>query len=268
MSGSLSPWLALREAADQAARSRTLARAVAGALPRGRPIRVLDLGSGTGANLRYLAPFFSVPQDWLLVDMDRELLAEAASRTAGLDGVRVETTSMNLGPLDSADMFADRDLVTASALLDLVSEQWLQRLALACRSAGAQALFALTYDGRSSCSPPDATDEMIRELMNRHQRNNDKGFGRAAGPDGAAAAARAFSAEGYQVRRERTDWRLPADAREFQRQLFAGWAEAAREIAPEQSAAIDAWHQRRLAHLETGRSTVIVGHEDLLCLTK
>jgi SAM-dependent methyltransferase len=266
VSESLSPWLALREAADHAARSRTLTRTLADALPRGRALRVLDLAAGTGSNLRYLAPLLPVPQEWLLTDIDRELLGEAASRSSSLDGVTVETRQMNLGLLDDAEMFAGRDLVTASALLDLVSESWLQRLAQACRAAGANALFALTYDGRSSCAPVEPEDELVRELMNRHQRQNDKGFGRAAGPDATEAAERAFTAHGYRVRRDRTDWLVPAAAREFQRQLFAGWADAARRMAPDRAPALDAWLARRLGHVDAGRSTVIVGHEDLIAL--
>lgn len=268
MSGSLSSWLALRETADRAARSIALTRALAGVMPLGRSVRILDLGAGTGANMRYLWPFFNVPQEWLLVDLDQELLTEGAWRVSPADNIRVDTLQMNLGALDRPEIFSGRDLVTASALLDLVSESWLQRLATHCRSAGANVLFALTYDGRSTCSPSDPDDDRIRELMNTHQRNNDKGFGRAAGPDGIDAAARAFTAEGYSVRRARSDWELQANGREFQRQLFEGWARAAREIAPDQSAMIDAWYRRRVEHLGDGQSTVIVGHEDLIGLYK
>ena len=218
--------------------------------------------------MRYLWPFFNVPQEWLLVDLDQELLTEGAWRVSPADNIRVDTLQMNLGALDRPEIFSGRDLVTASALLDLVSESWLQRLATHCRSAGANVLFALTYDGRSTCSPSDPDDDRIRELMNTHQRNNDKGFGRAAGPDGIDAAARAFTAEGYSVRRARSDWELQANGREFQRQLFEGWARAAREIALDQSAMIDAWYRRRVEHLGDGQSTVIVGHEDLIGLYK
>jgi hypothetical protein len=266
VSGSLSPWLALRETADRAARSHALTRALSTAMPHGRVLRILDLAAGTGANMRYLWPFFGMPQEWLLVDIDQELLSEAAWRVSPSDGIRVDRQQMNLGPLDRPEIFSGRDLVTASALLDLVSESWLTRLAAHCRAAGASVLFALTYDGRSSCSPSDPDDDAVRELMNTHQRNNDKGFGRAAGPDGTDAAERAFTAEGYRVQRARSDWELQANEREFQRQLFAGWAQAGREIAPDRLAMIDAWLRRRLDYVAAGRSTVTVGHEDLIGL--
>jgi hypothetical protein len=50
---------------------------------------------------------------------------------------------------------------------------------------------------------------------------------------------------------------------ELQRQLMEGWAHAAEEMAPGQASMIHNWLARRLAHVETGRSRVVVGHEDL-----
>jgi len=257
---SLSDWLALRESADAAARSEALTRAVVDKLPRDRPLRIVDLGSGTGSNVRYLSRYLAGDPTWLLIDRDPALLAEAVRRVG--DSVVVETRDMSLGRLDPA-IFAGRDLVTASALLDLVSETWLRALAAECRAAGATALFALTYNGRSQCSPAEPEDDAIRDLLNRHQRNTDKGFGRAAGPDAVASAARCFADAGYHVRREPSDWILPPDARELQRQLVEGWAEAAIEIAPGQTKTIRGWLRRRLAHLESHRSHIVVGHEDL-----
>ena len=160
-------------------------------------------------------------------------------------------------------MFAGRHLVTASALLDLVSAQWLDTLAARCRASGAAVLFALTYNGESGCSPVEPEDDFIRSLMNRHQ-NTDKGLGGpAAGPDAANCAERSFAAAGYQVLRDASNWLLPPDRRELQTLLIEGWAHAAVEIAPEHTSTIRSWLARRLAHVEAGRSRVIVGHDDL-----
>ena len=260
---SLSTWLALRESADIAARSAALTQAIAARLPHNRPLRILDLGSGTGSNVRYLSSRLPAPQHWLVVDRDPDLLAQAPAPSATC---HIETLCRNLGgPDDLADpaFFAGRHLVTASALLDLVSDQWLRVLAGRCRTSGAAALFTLNYNGRSQCTPAEAEDDAIRDRMNRHQRTNDKGFGRAAGPDAVDCAERWFAAAGYQVRRETSDWNLAPEQGELQRQLIEGWAQAAEEIAPEQTPMIRDWLERRLAHVEAGRSRVIVGHDDL-----
>lgn len=258
MTASLADWLSLREAADTAARSTDLLNAVLDVLSSRRPLRIVDLGTGTGSNVRYLAPRVPRPQEWLVADRDPALLAALARRV----DVPLTMRATNLGTL-TEDLFADRDLVTASALLDLVSEPWLRSLAEHCHRAGATALFALTYDGESRCAPQEPEDELVRSLMNQHQRQNDKGFGIAAGPDATEAAERAFRAAGYSVRRAKSDWVLNASTGALQRPLIEGWVEAAIEMAPDRAATIASWRARRLAHVDAGRSHIVVGHEDL-----
>lgn len=260
MSESLSNWLALREPSDHKARSVALTQAIAELLALHTPLQILDLATGTGSNVRYLAPRLPVPQRWLVVDRDPALLREVPKQ---MSRGQIETRCMELGALDAPEIFARRHLVTASALLDLVSEDWLRALAAQCRATGAAVLFALTYNGQSRCLPVEPEDDTVRDLLNRHQRANDKGFGRAAGPDALDCAERAFAAVGYQVRREPSDWILPPDLRALQRRLIEGWAEAAVEMAPERSAMIRDWLARRVAHVESARSHITVGHEDL-----
>jgi SAM-dependent methyltransferase len=226
---------------------------------------------------------------WLLVDSDRALLAQATAQAAtGLrgrdvsdaadaadaadgvdvsDGVdTVETRAVDLARAfepEADDLCAGRDLVTASALLDLVSERWLHALARRCRESGAAVLFALTYNGDVHCSPEEPEDDAVRELVNRHQRT-DKGFGAALGPAAAESAVRVFADLGYDVRRERSDWALGADAHDLQTRLIEGWAHAAAAIAPDRSASLRGWSGRRLAHVDAGRSRMVVGHDDVV----
>ncbi len=268
MSEFTADWLALREPADARARSARLARLVADHLAGLDQVRVVDLATGTGANVRYLAEYLPGRPQWLLVDRDRGLLAEAVAQidTRG----RIEARSVDLSLAFGAtpdntgadDICAGRDLVTASALLDLVSQSWLESLARRCRDAGSAVLFALTYNGDVRCAPAEPEDEAVRELVNRHQRT-DKGFGPALGPAASESAAHVFAAAGYDVQRERSDWVLDTGENDLQRQLIDGWADAAMAIAPEQTAALDGWRERRLAHVAAGRSRIVVGHDDL-----
>jgi hypothetical protein len=286
MSESLSEWLALREAADWSARSSHLVQRVCEALAQSGEVRALDLCTGTGSNLRYLLDRLPELQRWLVVDQDSTLLDEVPARLSAwahsnacgvtTDGgishvrgnridARIETLRMDLAELHTA-LFEGRNLVTASALLDLVSESWLRLLAARCQSARACALFSITYNGQSSCDPVEPDDQMIRELMNLHQKR-DKGLGgRAAGPDAWAVAERVFEEAGYRVERASSDWRLEPMERECQRQLIEGWALAARETEPQQAGTIDNWLRRRLAHVAAGRSRIVVGHVDLAAL--
>jgi SAM-dependent methyltransferase len=252
VSGFTADWLALREPADAAARAADLVAPFA--CGPGRRLRVIDLASGTGANWRYLAPRLGGAQDWLLVDHDPALLAIAGgeARTLTLDLAR----SLDALPFDECD------LVTASALLDLVSAPWLEQLATRCGAAGVDVLFALTYDGRIEWSPDEAADDLVRSALNRHQRR-DKGFGSALGPSAASEAIACFEARGYDVRTSRSDWDLGPEAAALQTVLVRGWAAAAAEIAPEASDAVADWERRRQTRIAANASRVRVGHVDL-----
>jgi len=280
----LSDWLALREAADFASRSQRLTQLASRFLKPSSPARVVDLGTGTGSNLRFLIEHLPPVQRWTVVDRDPMLLHHLQARMAIWAGARghslttegdqfvirggelecrVETRQRDLGSIDDPSIFAGAHLVTASALLDLVSLSWLQTLAAQCRLAGAAALFTITYDGRSPCAPADPDDDIVRALFNRHQ-HTDKGLGGpAAGPDAAQAAVQAFLDAGFQVERERSDWVIEPEQRELQRQLIDGWATAATEMAPEIATQIANWHLRRQHHVDSGGSLIVVGHEDM-----
>lgn len=258
MSGFSAEWLSLREPADHAARSVGLTRAALDVSPGGTPPRILDLAAGTGSNLRYLlgaGRLAGRSADFLLVDHAQALLDRVPKSPF------VATRCLDLSTLDGT-IFDGRSLVTASALLDLVSDEWLGALASHCAASGATVLFALSFDGRIVCSPEDEWDGAIVGRVNRHQRT-DKGFGPALGAAASNCAARSFRDRGYHVTRDRSDWVLTAASAELQRQLIDGWARAAAEIAPLETREIAAWRVRRHAHIDAGSSHIIVGHEDM-----
>jgi glycosyltransferase involved in cell wall biosynthesis len=262
-------WLAVREPADTAARSAALADDIGRALASADPIRALDLAAGTGANTRYLAERLPNRQEWSLLDRDPGLLAHVAPRmrasTSTAARCRVETRQADLRILNDAsgaELFGGRTLVTASALLDLVSEEWLSALVWRCREQSAAVLFALSYDGRIECTPTEPLDGLVRDLVNRHQRS-DKGFGPALGPRATDVAERMFRAAGYEMRRAPSDWILTPVMHELQRRLIGGWAAAATEMSPADSSPIDRWRANRLALIDDAQSALVVGHQDL-----
>jgi SAM-dependent methyltransferase len=286
VSGFSSEWLALREGADARARDASLVDALTAGRPPGRGLRVVDLGSGRGANLRYLAPRLGRGQHWVLVDNDPALLRDAPGAiqawahsqghgvTGSAAGMRIEGAAFSAQlrwlRLDLADGLPalplhDADLVTASALLDLASRDWIDRLARSCRAHHCRALFALTYDGRIAWRPALPGDEAIRRGVNRHQER-DKGFGPAAGPEAWRHGRNCLQAAGYRVREGRSDWRLDAADGSLQAALARGWAQAARETDSGRGREIDLWLDRRLAHIARQESRLTVGHVDLLAL--
>lgn len=296
MTGFSSDWLALREPADGAARSQALVASVAAFATGSKSLTVLDLGAGTGSTLRALAPHLPTAQRWVLVDHDASLVAAGkrilgewaettrpadraddtstrdhagrdhdgadASGDGGLTlhvGTRPVFVSWRQADLARADwpsLLEDVDLVTASALFDLVSEAFIERFADAVAQAGAAVYVALDVDGTSTWSPPHQDDAAVAAAFRRHQ-GIDKGFGPALGPEATAVLTRALEARGYAVQTEKSPWRLGPEHAPLITALAEGWADAARAAGLE-----DAVVQRWLAARRAATGCVI-GHTDL-----
>ena len=288
MTGFADEWLSLREPLDVRSRSTKLAATFAQAVrpteSRDLPIHVVDLGAGTGANLRYLAPLLGGSQDWLLADRDPSLLDAVDDQMriwADSSGARVfegdrqlivraiqfecriRSVAVDLATELDRVVLPERCLVTASALLDLVSENWLAKLADRSRNAAAFVWFALSYDGRIDFNPAEPEDPDVRELFNRHQLGN-KGFGPALGPGAARRAGEIFEDCGYRTLSEPSDWRVKRVHQALQRALLDDWFDAATEIDPDRASELQRWRERRMVHIECGRSELIVGHDDLI----
>ena len=153
-------------------------------------VSVIDLACGAGSTVRALSSHLPARQRWDLVDNDRRLLTLACSAQFAGD-VRLNAVPLDLSGNFEVVFDGTKDLVTISALLDLVSENWLDRFTRHVASHALPVYAALTYDGRIDISPSDPLDEAIASAVNAHQRT-DKGFGPALGPSAAAAAISKF----------------------------------------------------------------------------
>ena len=260
MSGFSADWLARREPHDLRARSAAAVEAVAGALERLTSVRVVDLACGTGSTLRALSPHLPARQNWKLIDNDLSLLARATA-TPLARHVTIAALPLDLNRDLEAALDGPVDLVTTSALLDLVSETWLDRLAVEIAARSIPLYAALSYDGRIELTPSDPFDTAIVAAVNAHQRT-DKGFGPALGPAAANFAITRFEALGYSVVRGASDWMLDPNDREMQTEILAGWASAAHDMGTLRPADTAAWLARRRAAIAAGRSSLRVGHVD------
>ena len=260
MSGFSADWLALREPHDLRARNPVVLNAVVASLAGNTAIRIVDLACGTGSTLRALAPRFSVAQNWRLADNDLSLLARA-SAMARPAGVTLTTVPLDLNRDLEAALDGPIDLVTTSALLDLVSAEWLERLAVEIAARKIPIYAALSYNGLIELGPADPLDAAIAAAVNAHQRM-DKGFGPALGPAAASAAIARFESLGYSVLRGASDWVIGPDDRDIQMESFAGWASAVRELGDLSLADTVGWLTRRRDAVTAGRSSIRVGHVD------
>lgn len=277
MSGFDPAWLALREPADHAARNGEVESRVRGHFADRSALTVVDLGCGAGSNLRALAPSLSPRQHWHLVDGDAALLVEARRRLAGwADGAREADHELRLErngieirvSFECADLTAcdlgfgeiAPDLVTAAALFDLVSLDWLERLVAASARRHVPLYAVLTYDGMARWRPDAFLDERIVAAFNRHQRR-DKGFGPALGPAACGALASLLSRYGYRSWQGDSPWMLgPAD-RPLTEAVTAGFAAAASEMEPAMAETFAAWARER-----ANAGNVTIGHTDIFAV--
>jgi Methyltransferase domain len=255
-------WLSLREPYDRRARNGAVVDAVAATFVDQTAINVVDLACGTGSTLRALMAHLPPQQNWRLFDNDLGLLGRAAMQERPAH-VAVTTTPVDLVRDLELALDGAVDLVTTSALLDLVSEEWLERFVVEAAARRLPVYAALTYDGRAMLAPADPRDDDIVAAVNRHQRR-DKGFGPALGPTAAAAAIASLNAVGYVVVQGTSDWVFDTDDREIQAEVLSGWATAARESGDVDVGEIAGWLTRRRELLAAGRATMQVGHIDVL----
>ena len=271
MSGFTPEWLALREPADIRARNREVANAVQGWFALRESVSVVDLGAGTGSNLRATAPLLPLKQSWTLVDRDDALLAAARTRlsawadSAQSDGgtlvltkngatITVHTLALDLATgLDGA-LSTQPDLVTASALFDLVSPAFITQLAHKLSARRAAFYAALTYNGVEKWLPHRPADNQITAAFMRHQLG-DKGFGPAAGPMAPGHLADQFRLDGYTVLEGESPWQLGEHDRSLIEELISGHAMAALETKAVDAATVTGW-------VKIKRSAAQIGHTD------
>ncbi len=267
-------WLSLREPVDHAAVNRELAAAVADRFAGPDHITIMDLGCGTGSNLRGSFHLFADSQHWTLVDHDPALLRAArAALSAWADEATEAGEELLLAKGDKRlmvdfrriDLMADLervldwrpDLVTAAALFDLVSGAWLERFAAALAARALPLYTVLTYDGEERWEPEHPADAAMLAAFKAHQRT-DKGFGPAAGPDAVPVLAAALRAQGHTVMTASSPWRLTPATASLTRELTLGIAAAVRETGQVSEGDIAAWLAAR-----QGTISGLVGHLDL-----
>lgn len=268
MSGFSTEWLHLREPADHRARDAALSARLATHLQGREGVTILDLGCGTGSNLRALSGLLPPRrQKWRLIDHDDALLAAArtaisnwARRIEGGPKLCLEYRPADLRTALPELLTGKCDLVTAAALFDLVSRDWLDALVVQLTAHRLPLYTVLIFDGAMSWEPPHPADARVTAAFAAHQ-HTDKGFGPAAGPDAAAHITAAFEAAGYEVLTVPSPWVLGPNDAALIAATTAGIAHAAQETGTIPPADIDAW----LAHHGNCQNCRI-GHIDLLAL--
>ena len=260
MSGFDRTWLALREPVDARSRDKALLAGATEAIGNASRRTVLDIGCGTGSTFRALSREVGKNVRWRLFDRDPHLLDEAARR----HGHELELIQGDLNDIEALPL-SDVGFVTASALFDLCSKEFVHRFVDRIAEAGIGLYAALSYDGQMRWSKPHPLDEVITAIFNAHQLS-DKGFGVALGPAAWEFLADRLRENGYAVRLAGSPWIMTAAEADLQRLFLAGVMRAVFEYGELDEAEIGDWADFRHRMIDREGSLCHVGHQDVLAL--
>ena len=268
MSGFSIDWLNLREASDHRARDRYLLKTAANWLNnlKSKDKVIVDLGSGTGSTIRGLQKYTTLAPSiqWRLVDNDPELLAEAIHRHSGENSIEsflVDLSATQKLPLESVS------LITASALLDLVSSNFIRDLCQLIKEKNEYRpvgfYSALNYDGCIKWIPSHPLDAAILMNFNADQKR-DKGFGPALGPDATDFLKTQFHSTKFQCLSAKSPWLLGSADYLLIESLINGISGVAIKTDGLTNSDILDWKTYRMNNVRAG--TCFLGHTDFLVL--
>ncbi|MEQ9488186.1 MAG: class I SAM-dependent methyltransferase [Alphaproteobacteria bacterium] len=253
-------WLDLREPYDRHALNKDVLNEISRwSASFGKPLRIVDLGCGTGAAFRHLHEHLPAGSRWTAVDGDHTLLDHAVART------QATPLRCNLAIGLSFIPFNAFDLVTASAFIDLVSEQWLDKLVGLITKNRCAVWLPMAATKKREWAPPDEADDRMSALFNDHMKS-DKGFGPALGCDAADCAEKKLRDAGYRVFTGNSDWVLEQRSADLQLALLHGYREALLDAGIEDTEWLDTWTDHRRSAIDAHQSTHIVGHRDLFAV--
>jgi hypothetical protein len=283
-------WLSLRESVDHRSRNSLLQEKVINYLhqiadSKDGPIQIVDLGSGTGSNLRALAPLIHRNQQWALIDYDPLLLNSARQKLcAWADStipdvkkndaddlttvkpltliknqhqITVDFLQSDLAKNLSAVLSRPADLITAAAFFDLVAFNWLDQF---CKLLQSPLYTVLTYNGEERWLPEDPSDSEILKAFHSHQAR-DKGFGPAAGPLALGVLKQLLTQRGFKLETGTSPWMLGSDDSLLIAELARSTAQAAAETKLVSHETSEKWGMHR-----SQSHRCEIGHDDLFAI--
>jgi hypothetical protein len=161
-----------------------------------------------------------------------------------------------------ADALTGATLVTASALLDVLSTVELTALVEAVATVRCPALLTLSVVGSVQLDPPDCRDQRVAAAFDAHQQRPLSDGRRLLGRDAVPAAVDALTRRGARVEVRDSPWHLGRRDAALLTAWLGGWVGA----ACEQDGALPGpqYLATRQAQVDAGALRVSVGHADLL----
>lgn len=280
---SFTRWLRTRFLYDAKARSKKVEKTLLDYFSDKSCIRILDLGSGLGANTQYYAPLFPSSQDWTLLEIDRKLaetslwdLRTWASRgtwnvnsftdhlviRTGERTISVYTKNTSFFELNTPGSLADQDLIMSNAFFDLIPQDKFTRFASILSSAQKPLLSTLNYVSMHF-TPKEKADKDYISLYESHMLR-PKEFGRPMGFRCGEKMKKTLSRGGYTVHSDQSLWEISPRDEEMMDFIFWFLDEAIGEMIPgsQEKEKMKHWKKSKLLLLEKNHLHLTVKHLD------
>ena len=177
-------WLFQREKIDNLSKSKILIKRINKTIKKLNDIRIIDLGTGTGSNFRYLSKKINFNnQKWTLMDISKSSLEEAKKNISINKKIKKISIINNDIIKNIHDTnFNNFDLVSGSAFLDIMPRQWFKSFHY--KNINTKIIyFSINYDGYFKFFPKHKLDKRVLDLFNFDQKSNKLNNLKAVGPD-------------------------------------------------------------------------------------
>ena len=175
-------WLLSREKIDSISRNKKAIEKINKYTSISKNLNIIDLGCGTGSNFRYLNPKIVKKQSWKMVDISHlslSYLKKNIKHSQKIQNITYKKIDI-IKQIEKID-FKNFDIVTGSALLDIMPKEWFINF-LNINKSTKIIYFTINYDGNFKFYPKHKDDDNIVRLFNQDQMS-DKGIGKkAVGP--------------------------------------------------------------------------------------
>ena len=177
-------WLFQREKIDNMSKNLFLIKKINNSLKNYDQIRIIDLGTGTGSNFRFLSKKIKYKnQSWTLMDISKNSLNAAKKNVTTNDKIKkIIIKHDDIIKNIQQNNFTNYDLVTGSAFLDIMPHEWFKKFYL--KNINTKIVyFSINYDGYFKFYPKHRMDKKFLQLFNSDQKSKKNNKTKAVGPD-------------------------------------------------------------------------------------
>ena len=177
-------WLFQREKIDNLSKSKLLIQKINNSLKDFDNIRIIDLGTGTGSNFRYLSKKIKFKnQYWTLMDISKSSLNEARNNINFNKKIKkISIINNDIIKNINKTKFDNFDLVSGSAFLDIMPKKWFK--SFYHKNINTKIIyFSINYDGLFKFYPNHKLDKKVLSLFNYDQKSKKANNLKAVGPD-------------------------------------------------------------------------------------